>query len=422
MLRLPCWFALALLFVFGSRICVSSEIEFGVAGDHAFQSRSIGEAVRGEPWITNVRVADLDRDGLLDVLVCDGRLNRVSWIRQTRLGVFEERVLGGTISGPVFTEAVDFDGDGDLDVLVACMGIVIPNNERIGSVVVLENGGDGSFEQRVLIDHLPRVTYVSAGDLNGDGELDLIVGMFGFIDGEISWFEGVGDWKFVGHPLLDLSGTIHSPLCDIDGDGDLDVVALVSQDWEEIHVFENDGKGTFSKRVVYGALNKDFGSSGLCAADLDQDGDQDLVYTNGDGLDYSTPGPRSWHGVQWLENDGLGNYEYHRITDIPGAHSPLVVDIDEDGILDIVVVSGFNDWTLDTSVSVVCLKQDEKKNFETVCLANQPTHLISVDGADFDGDGEIELVTGTFMYYPPFENKSRVTFWDRSGSAGASHD
>lgn len=378
------------------------------------RSQSIGAMAKGEPWVSNVRIADLDQDGLLDVLACEGRLNQVSWIRQVTAGQFEEIVIAGLAPGPVFTEVVDMNGDGLLDVLVACMGIVIPNNGRIGSVLLLENKGDGSFEQSVVLENVPRVTCVTTGDLNGDGEKDLVVGMFGFFDGEIRWMENLGSNRFESHALLDLSGTIHAPICDVDGDGDLDIVALVSQDWEEIHVFENDGNGSFEGRVAYGALNKNFGSSGICVADMDDDGSIDIVYTNGDGLDYSTPGPRSWHGVQWLRNDGSGSFDYRRIADLPGAISPLAVDYNGDGRRDIVVVSGFNDWTSPDAVSVVCYLQKEGNEFERVVLAREPTHLISVDGADMDGDGEVELVTGAFMYYPPFDKMSRVTYWDRS--------
>ncbi len=377
-------------------------------------SRSIGAVAKGEPWVSNVRITDLDQDGLMDVLACEGRLNQVSWLRQVAPGQFEERILASLAPGPVFTETVDMNGDGHLDILVACMGIVVPNNGRIGSVLLLENKGDETFEERVLLEKVPRVTYVTTGDLNADGRTDLVVGMFGFFDGEIRWMENLGDYQFESHSLLDLSGTIHAPVCDVDGDGDLDIVALVSQDWEEIHVFKNDGKGGFEGRVAYGALNKNFGSSGICLADMDDDGSIDIVYTNGDGLDYSTPGPRSWHGVQWLRNDGSGRFDYRRIADLPGAISPLVVDYDGDGKQDIIVVSGFNDWTSPDAVSLVAYRQIEGSEFERKVLAREPTHLISVDGADMDGDGEVELVTGAFMYYPPFDKKSRVTYWDRS--------
>ncbi len=368
------------------------------------------------PWITDVHIVDLDQDGLLDIIVCDGRLNRVSWLRQEELNEYYEIEIGDTISGPAHAETVDMDGDGDLDILVSSMGIVTPNNDRIGSVVVLENVGDEEFENRVLLEKVPRVTYVGAADLDGDGDLDLSVGQFGYFEGEIRWMENQGDWKFESHALLDYSGTIHAPPVDYDGDGDVDILALVSQDWEEIHAFDNDGAGHFQQRVVYGSMNTDYGSSGISIADIDQDGDPDIAYTNGDGFDYATPGSRSWHGVQWLENDGKGQFEFHRIGDLPGAYSPLVVDIDNDSDLDIIAVSGFNDWSDPESVSMVCFERLEGNTFSPVVLAHTPTHLVVLDGADMDNDGEIELVTGGFHIYPPFKNPSRVVLWDRPKS------
>ena len=386
---------------------------------NAFSSRPIGREAVGEPWITNVHVVDLDGDGLLDVLVCDGRLNTVSWIQQVSPGDYVEKAIGGPVPGPVSARASDVDGDGDLDVLVASMGTVIPNDNKIGSVVVLENLGDGTFRNRVVLEHVSRVCYVGAGDLDGDGDLDLSVGLFGFVEGEIRWLENRGDWKFASHALLDYAGTIHALPGDMDGDGDLDILALVSQDWEEIHAFENLGDGSFNGRVAYGAMNKNFGSSGIDLGDIDGDGDLDIAYTNGDGLDYATPGARSWHGLQWLENDGKGLFSYHRIGDLPGAHSPYVVDMDGDGDKDIVVTSGFNDWLSEDSASLVCYLQGEDGGFEPVVIGQRPTHLVTVDGGDFDGDGQIELVTGGFMYYPPFTHKSRVTLWERKNGDAA---
>ncbi len=92
--------------------------------------------------------------------------------------------------------------------------------------------------------------------------------------------ENLGDWRFESHSLLDLSGTIHSPVVDIDADRDLDIVALVSQEWEEIYAFENIN-ATFRLRIIYGSTNEDYGSSGISVHDIDGDGDPDILYTNG---------------------------------------------------------------------------------------------------------------------------------------------
>lgn len=377
-----------------------------------FSKRQIGRAPEGVPWITDLLIVDLDGDGLKDVIVCDGRLNKVTWIRQVSLRVFEELDIGEAVAAPAHVEAADLNGDGHLDVLVASMGVIPPSNAKTGSVVVLVNDGTNHFTNRVLLENSTRVNYVGAADLNKDGQLDLVVGQFGYIQGEIRWMENLGSWQFKSHPLLDLPGTIQAPVADLNGSGNFDIVALVSQDSEEVHAFMGDGQGNFRDRVIYGSTNKDYGSSGLCIADVNKDGRPDIVYTNGDGFDYATPGSRPWHGAQWLENLGEGKFAFHRVGDFPGAFSPAVVDINGDGHPDIVVCSGFNDWNDRKSVSLLCFENDGTNHFIPRVLAHEPTHLVVVKGADMFNDGRIQLVTGTMIFYPPYDRISRVTLWE----------
>ena len=381
-------------------------------GPDFYTHRPIGRPAQGLPWITDLLVVDLDGDGLKDILVCDGRLNKVSWIRQVRLGVFEEQDIGGPVAGPAHLEVADLRGTGHLDVLVASMGVVPPDNEKIGSVIVLENDGTNHFSNHVLLENVARVTYVKAAHLTQSGRLDLVVGQFGYVEGEIRWMENLGGGQFKSHQLLDLPGTIHAPVADLNGDGKLDIVALVSQDSEEVHAFMNDGQGHFRDRVLHGSTNKDYGSSGLCIADVNQDGRPDIVYTNGDGFDYATPGSRPWHGVQWLENMGSGKFVFHRVGDFPGAFSPVVADLRGTGHLDIVSCSGFNDWHDRNAVSLMAFENDGHENFTPRVLAHEPTHLIVVKAADLFNDGRIELVTGAFLFYPPYDRVSRVTLWE----------
>jgi hypothetical protein len=381
-------------------------------GFDSFRHRPIGRPVEGDPWITDLLVVDLDGDGLKDILVADGRRNRVSWIRQVRLGVFEEQDIGQTVAGPAHLEVADLNGTGHQDVLVASMGVIPPDNEKVGSVVVLENDGTNHFTNRVLLENTARVTYVAAAPLTHSGRLDLVVGQFGYLEGEVQWLENLGGGKFKSHPLLDLPGTIHAPVADLLGDGNRDIVALVSHNVEEIHAFWGDGQGNFRDQVLYGSTNKDFGLSGLTIADLNQDGRPDIVYTNGDGFDYATPGSRPWHGVQWLENKGGGAFAFHRVGDFPGAYSPVVVDLNGDGYPDIVASCGFNDWSNPDAVSLICFENDGHGHFTPRPLAHDPTHLIVVKAADLFNDGRIELVTGAFVFYPPYDRVSRVTLWE----------
>jgi len=378
-----------------------------------FTAEAVGTPVTNNPWISHVTIADLDQDRLPDILAADDRLNAIVWLRQVKPGKFEESVLCGDLPGVVHVQAVDFNHTGHLDLLVACMGEVFPNNDKIGSVIILENDGHQHFTKHVILDHIARVTDVQAANLAGhkDGKLDLAVGQFGYNQGEIRWLKNLGDWKFESHILLDLSGTINVCCADLCGRGYMDIVALVSQEWEEIVLFQNDGNGNFTNHVIFGSTNEDYGSSGLSLCDLNGDGRPDILYTNGDGFAYADPGTRPWHGVQWLENRGNGYFKYHRLGNLSGAYAPVGVSLDNDGVMDVVCVSGFNDWRDKKAASVVAFKNDGKMNFTMHVLAHEPIMLVTCAAGNLDYSGLPSIVTGGFAAYPPYERMGRITVW-----------
>ncbi|MBD3162279.1 MAG: VCBS repeat-containing protein [Candidatus Eisenbacteria bacterium] len=390
-----------------------------------FAARPIGreKSVGDRPMIAHVRIADLDRDGAADVLVCDVAAAQVFWLRQEAPGRFVERAISDSIGAPVHVEAADLDADGDLDVLIASMGLMLPNNDPIGSVIALENLGGTSFRQRVLVEGVARVTDVRAGDLDGDGDLDLVAGQFGYDQGEIRWMENRGGWRYESHRLLNLSGTIHTPITDADGDGDLDIFALVSQEWEEIYLFVNDGAGSFERRIIYGAATDDYCSSGIAVDDLDGDGDPDVLYTNGDAFVATDYRPLPNHGVQWLENLGGGEFAFHRIADLPGAYGPCIADVDGDGDPDGICGSCFNHWDRPEARSVVWFENAGESGMLPHAVASRPTHLVTMDAGDLNGDGRVDLVTGGMALYPPFDSIERITAWiqtapDEAGAPG----
>jgi hypothetical protein len=379
----------------------------------AYEAIPIGLPVEGNPVVTHVAVADLDQDGLQDVLVCDARTDAIGWIRQFPRGVFTEQVVGDKVAGPAHVSVCDLNGDGRSDLLVASMGKVMPNNDRIGKVVVLENLGGGKFRNRVLAENIARVTDVRGTDLNSDGRLDLVVGQFGYDQGEIRWMENLGNWEFRSRVVLNLPGTIMTPVADYDGDGKPDFAALVSQDAEEVHLFRNLGGGQFRGSVLWKAKDESWGSSGLEAGDLNRDGRPDLVFSNGDGFNVGFTEPSPWHGLQWLENRGDGNFAYHRIGDMPGCYSPVLADVNGDGFTDIVAVSGFNHVNDANAVWMTAWLNDGRQQFTPIPLAHEPTRLITLAAGDLDGNGVPVLVTGGFHAYPLASHMSRVTLWRR---------
>jgi hypothetical protein len=380
-------------------------------------SRPVGDPVREQerPRISHVQIVDLDSDGLADILVSDAARNRVSWIRQLPGGAYTERTISDILA-PAHVEAIDFEGDGDLDLVVASLGVISPDNRRIGSVVILENDGNARFESHLVAAGRARVADARAGDLDGDGDLDLAVAGFGYDQGETLWLENTGGWKFEPHELQRLSGAVNAIVEDVNGDRHLDILTVVSQEWEEIWLFTNDGKGRFSARLVWGSTNPDFGSSWITIADLDQDRDPDILYSNGDAFDYAPANSRPWHGVQWLENRGQEPFELHRIADLSGASSPQSADVDGDGDLDVVVVSAYNNWKDPSAQSLVWLENDGRQQFTMHDVANAPSHLITLAAGDLDRNGTTDLVTGGMHISPPFDRISRVTLWSNRGS------
>jgi hypothetical protein len=378
--------------------------------------QTVGAPIGRPPWIAHVNALDLDRDGRTDLVFCEAQDSEVRWLRQTAPGVFEEQLLAASLKAPVHAEAADMDGDGDLDLLVASMGAVFPNNDRIGTIFILENDGRQNFTARAVLENTTRPVDVRAADLDGDGDLDLAVAHFGYDQGEVAWLERTGPWEFRRHVLSELSGSINVCIADFNGDARPDIVALISQQWEEVHLFENQGAGKFGSRRLWGSTNEDYGSSGLTIADLNRDGRTDIIFTNGDGFGpAATPGPRPWHSVQWLENTGDGNYRHHRIAHLPGAYSPIVADLDGDGHPDIIASTAYADWNNRNRnvISLMWFRNDGRARFEPRLLARTPKDQITLAAGDFDGTGRVSLATGGFYIYPPYDAMSRLTLWRR---------
>lgn len=378
----------------------------------AYAPMPIGAAVEGHPIITHVVLADLDQDGLLDVLVCDASANRIGWIRQFPRGEFMEAPIGDSIPAPGRLTVCDLNQDGRPEVLVAGMGTLLPTDDRIGQVVVLENLGAEGFRHRVIEGRIQRVTDVRGTDVNSDGRIDLVVAQSGGLDGGVVWLENLGDWEFRRQVVASAPGIAAAAVADFDRDGTVDFAIAALPAREEIRLLTGIAGGESREVAVWQAARESWGSSGLETCDLNRDGRPDLVYTNGTSFNPSFPEPAVWHGLQWLENRG-GTFDYHRIGTMPGCHSPVAVDLDGDGDIDLVTVSAVNHAIDPDTVSLTAWLNDGRENFTPVALARDPARMMSVAVGDLDGNGVPVLVTGASHVYPPFARMGRVTLWRR---------
>ena len=92
-------------------------------------------------------------------------------------------------------------------------------------------------------------------------------------------------------------------------------------------------------------------------------------------------------------------------------------DNDGDGAIDVVAVSAFNEWDKPGAASLVWFRNDGHQNFTPHVLAYEPTHLLTIAAADFDGSGRPTLVSGAFFSNAPFDHLNRLLLWPRVGSA-----
>lgn len=379
-----------------------------------FDAVSLLDSSAAPPRVANVQILDFDDDGRGDILVCDARAHAVLLYLQMPGGEFESVVLGNDLIAPAHATAVDLDRDGDRDVVVAVLGNIAPDDGVVGKVVLLENVGS-EFRQRVLLDDVQRVADVRSADFDADGDLDLAVAVFGYARGSILWLENLGSGVFRDHELWAAAGTIHLPLADYDGDGDIDIAAVVSQEDEEVWAFENLGNGKFQPRRLFFSLNFDLGSAGLVLADLDRDGDPDLLLPAGDDLEDQFATIQPAHGCYWLENQGNWQFATHRIAQFGGTYAADVADLDNDGDLDVVLVSMINASLRPDAASVIWLENNGQQIFQPWAIARQPTQLVTVACGDIDSDGRVDVVAGRLNLLHPRTSSSGITLWRNRG-------
>ena len=326
----------------------------------------------------------------------------------------------GHLASPCHVSAVDLDRDGRTDLLVADLGNPVPGDTKQGSVTWMRSRTDGTYQSIALATGLPRVADVEAGDFDGDGDLDLVVAAFGWRKvGAILLLENeTKDWTrpvFATHVVDTRTGAIHVPVTDLDGDGRLDFVALVAQQHETVSAFLGDGKGNFREETIDRAPHPAWGSSGLQLVDLDGDKDLDVLVTNGDMLDDFQLKP--YHGIRWLENRGRFPFVPHDVAPFFGALRAQAADLDGDGDMDIVACSlvqlartAEGPAPSRDLPSLVWLEQTAPGRFERHTLETGGRHL-SLDLGDADGDGDVDIVVANSLSGTP----GFVEVWENRG-------
>jgi Ca2+-binding RTX toxin-like protein len=366
-----------------------------------------------------IEAVDIDGDGDLDLVVANpgrnpgligtGTGNTLSILRNNGDGTFAAPVTVTTGVGPSLTTG-DFDQDGDFDLVTV--------NLTDDTVSFLQNDGIGNFSAPV---NFPAGDYAyirNVADVDGDSDLDLIITnekidltRFIVFDTTISVLRNNGNGTFATpEALMTGDGSQGVTSADLDGDEDLDVVVANKGD-DTLSVLRNNGNGTFATptQLAVGDNPND-----VVAADLDGDGDVDLVNDN-----------RSESNISVLYNNGDGTFgqpTYITTNQYPGLSTPT--DLDGDGDLDLTLSHiGFTIGTGETSgTSISVLRNNGNGSFatpESFPVASAPTGLVI---ADLDGIRYLDIATPSFDNdgVTVYLNQAFVTEGDTlTGGAGA---
>ena len=325
------------------------------------------------------------------------------------------------------TTAYDYDGDGDQDLLTLWLGDdlswypFLGKEEGFGERVLLQPGNFSVFGDSRL----------HKGDVDGDGDVDLVVGCTRRIQHYRSLGPGAGYAPPREYAGLDLF-TVPIDLMDGNKDGGLDIFLRHGEDLSWMPMTRN---GFFepTPRVIASRVDP----WAIAHADFDRDGLDDLVFAHhdtrrghvswvrnlgggafaepvevaalhtafmvrtadvdGDGWTDVVASSRSLDKIVWFRNDSSGGWEEERlITDL--TDQPLdfrVVDLDSDGDPDVVAVS-------ENDGEVSWMENLDAGRFgpqQIIAILDRPT---TIETADFDGDNDPDLLVETL---------SEGTFW-----------
>ena len=357
-------------------------------------------------------LADVDGDGDVDMFWGDffeagllfienaGSCEAPNLRTQPRPFPIDDPIQTSGYNAPTFG---DYDGDGDLDLLMGVLGGAYNANTTTADNLMLFTQGEGGafdLQTRRFISQIDvgSESATSLVDLDGDGDLDLLVSNkidpVDLSDSKVFRFDNVGSPgapAFQARGEFPLDGAYHNAPAfgDLDDDGDLDMILGTWR--KELRLLWNEGSASEPRFVLADTAFVELtrGSNATPAlADMDGDGDLDLFVGESSGAlnYYANVGTTSAPSFELVSDEYQG-------IDVGRRSFPTTVDADGDGDLDLAIGT--------ESDGLAYYRNDGDRNAATFVEAPSPFPaqdelplFVTPTFGDIDGDGDVDLVTG----------------------------
>ena len=351
-----------------------------------------------------VGVCDMNGDGLDDIATLDNSRDLVVHY-QNADGTYS-RVDYGAVSGAsqwgMSLGDVDNDGHKDLISGGSYDGVHYMNIDGPGAAVLGSLNNGSMFTQ-----------CVNMADIDNEGSADYFAchddaaPRIWLNDGNGSLAFDGGVMDFTSNPVSDMSGNYGSTWTDFDNDGDIDLYISKCRQgvsdpndprrWNRL--FVNDGNGNYTELTDQYGLTNHNQSWSSDFADIDNDGDFDLVTTNHDAT------------IQLFENDGTGHFS--EITAGSGLEvtgfllQSIMRDFDNDGFMDLLIAGG----------SAYLFMNDGDNTFTATPLPSAPKTLHSFGLGDLNSDGFIDIFASYGDGYVTADPNTPDRLWLNDGNA-----
>ncbi|MEO6220085.1 MAG: VCBS repeat-containing protein, partial [Ginsengibacter sp.] len=272
---------------------------------------------------------------------------------------------------------------------VVAIGSITPTDVPTGKLEIVKNGE----EPTTVIGNLRRPVQATYVDLNNDGRQDIIINEFGFRQGAVSWFENTGKGNYSKHILKALPGATRTEVYDFNKDGKPDIVVLMAQGDEGVFIYYNEGNGKFKEDSVI-RFPPAYGSNYFQLFDFNGDGFMDIITTNGDNADYSII-LKPYHGIRIFYNNGSNQFEEKYFLPVYGAQKAIPADFDNDGDIDIVSIAFYPDFQKRPEESFIFWENSGDNTYNKYTFSGfAEGRWLTMDAGDMDGDGDQDIIIG----------------------------